>query len=263
MQKKEVQEIPLDLILEPAAAVRTQVVMEGLESLADSIREVGVVQPIRVIPREGKFEIESGHRRFLASQMAKCATIPSIVLDDKSADPDVVKFHENYFREAVSPVDEGRWFIRLIEEKKWSAKEVARFCSRSEAFVLSRMNIVQGDERVLAALEAGQIGFSQGVEILRASDDGVRGELLRIAIDNGATVSSLRLMRFDFERVLRARSGESEPTSRVPASYPESRHMIECPSCAGSYDVNQIYPVSLCKTCYDGLLAGFQEARGG
>lgn len=263
MSKKEIQEISLDLVDEPVAAERTQIVMEGLEAMSASIHEVGVVNPIRVMARGDRYEIESGHRRYLAARMAGLVTIPCIVLTGHGPDPDAVKFHENFFREDVSPVDEGRWFLRLMADKKWSCNDVARFCSRSPGYVTSRMNLVQGDPRVLAALEAGQVNFSQGVEILKAIDDGVRGELLRVAIENGATVSSLRLMRFDFERVLRSQSGPVDHVSPLPESYAQAKHLISCPACHGEYDVRYIYPLSVCKTCYDGLLAGFLAAQGG
>lgn len=262
MQKKEVQEVPLDLIDEPVNAERSQLVMEKLEALADSIREIGVVNPIRLNLRGNRFEIESGHRRFLAARMAKLATVPCIVLGAGDVDQDVARFHENFFREDVNPVDEGRWFLRLAETKKWAVKDIARFCSRSSGYVTSRMNLVQGDARVLAALEAGQVNFSQGVEILRASDEGVRSELLRVAVENGATVSSQQLMRFDYERVNRSASSVAVPGGAPPGTYAEQKHLISCPACHGEYDVRYIYPLSVCKTCYDGLLAGFREAEG-
>lgn len=261
MAEKEVVEISLSSIREPGIAIRTGMVIEELESLAESIREIGVIQPIRVVKDGERYEIEAGHRRFLACRMAGKASVPCIVKGEGGADGDVVKFHENYFREDLNPVEEGKWFVRLQKGKKWSVRDVGRFCCRSENYVSARIGLVTGDARILAALEGGQIGFSQGVEILKAENEGVRRELLRITIENGATISSLRLMRFDFERALRARRGESEPPRVEGRSYETVRCLIECPACEGKYEVNKIYPVSVCKTCYDGLLAGFQEAR--
>lgn len=261
MPEKIVQEIPLGLIDEPSIAARSVMIAEKLEELCISFKEVGVCQPITVIPKDGRYEIEQGHRRYIAAGMAGLATIPCISRQEGDADPDARKFHENFFREAVNPVDEGRYFLRLQKERGWSVSEIARFCSRCDGFVTSRISLVSGDERILAALEAGQINFSQGVEILKAEDGNVRGELLRISIESGASVASLRLMRYDYGRVLSAQTGGGLTDAPTEKGYVQQQHLIECPSCIGNYNVNQMYPITLCKTCYDGMLAGLEEAR--
>lgn len=261
MPQKIIHDIPLNNIIEPERAMRTQVAMEKLEELAGSIRDVGVIQPITVILIGDKYEIESGHRRFLASQMAGKPTIPAIVRDADATDSEARKFHENFFREDVNPVDEGRWFVRLQSENSWRVRDIARFCSRSENYVSSRISLVTGDEKVLAALEAEHINFSQGVEILKCPQENIRHELLRVAIENGATVSSLRLMRYDYGRMNKAQSASGEAPHVAPENYTTAKHLIECPACCGSYGVNEIYPISVCKTCYDGLLAGFKQIK--
>jgi len=257
-EKGVLEEISIDDILEPEDQVRTVIVFEGLQELAASIQEKGIIEPLIVLKKNGKYEIIAGHRRYLAAKIANLKTLPCIVrkMDEKSAD--LVKLHENFFREDVNPVDEARFFVKLHEKHGLAYNEVARLCSRSDSYVLNRVQLLQSDPRVLSALEAHLINFSQALEIVRAQDEHIRGELLRITVESGATVESLRIMRHDYEKRYNNQDPAVTTPPPEPGSYSEVKHLIECPVCNGKYPVNQIYPISVCKTCYDGFLEGLK-----
>jgi len=255
------QDIPISEILEPVEQVRTVIVFEGLQELADSIKERGVIQPLIVLKKNGSYEIIDGHRRYLAAKMVSLEVLPCFVRAADVREADLLKLNANFFRENVNPVDEGRFFLRLKEKHGLAFSEIAKLCARSEAYVLNRVKLLQSDPRVLAALEAGQINFSQGLEIARAEDENVRGELLRITIESGATVETLRIMRYDYERRIANQDPAVSGGSPEPRHYESIKHLIECPVCKGRYEVNQIYPISVCKTCYDGFIAGLKEGE--
>ena len=86
---------------------------EGLEELANSIREQGVIQPIIVRPSkssEGKYEIIAGERRWLASQNAGLHEVPVVVLnvnDVKSLEFSII---ENVQRQDLNPIEEARGY---------------------------------------------------------------------------------------------------------------------------------------------------------
>lgn len=258
----EYRHISVDMLHEPEGAIRSVIVLEELQELAESIREQGVLEPLLVSPVDGGFQIIAGHRRFLASKIAGLVIVPCLVKQRNEADADLCMLHENSFRESVNPVDEGQFFIRLRDAHGLSLNEIAKKAARSNAYVASRVNLLEGDVRVLEALKGKQLNFSQAVEIDKAESDHVRGELLRVAIESGATVQSLRLMRFDYERALRP-SAEQPPEGSTPTvPYAESKHLINCPCCHGHYPVNKIYPISVCKTCYDNILSELQKPAG-
>lgn len=251
-----IHKVSLDLILEPKNSARTVIALEGLEELSKSICAVGVLQPISVRKSGSKYEIVAGHRRYLASRMAGKADIPAVIISADEMNTDMIRLHENYCREDLNPVDEAKYFQGLKERYGWSVREIAVFISKSESYVVARMQFLGADERVVAALEGGQISISQAREILAAESEKVIGELLRVTIENGATVNSIRVMRQSYESLNAGHTPPGGSSSAAASSYEVEKHLIKCPSCAGAYPVNQIYPISLCKTCYDGLLAG-------
>jgi len=256
------RDIPIDDLLEPEDQVRTVIVFEGLQDLAESIKIKGVIQPLIVLKKGDKYEITDGHRRYLASKMAGLLSVPCIIRAPDVKDADFIKLHANYFREDVNPVDEGKFFIKLHDKHGLAYNEISKLCSRSDTYVINRVQLLQGDESVLAALEAGQLNFSQACEISRASDKGIRLELLRITVESGATVETLRGMRYDYERRVFNRGPDSAPEICEPGHYPEVKHLIKCPVCLGAYPVNQLYPISTCKTCYDNFMKALEGGKG-
>jgi len=259
-QLSEVIKITMDSILEPAEAVRTSITLERLEELSRSIREVGLIQPINVKAHGDKYEIVAGHRRYLASQMVGLVTINAIVLNENTVDCEQLKLHENFFREDISPIDEGRYFIKMKEKMGWNQNEVAKYVNRPVSYVATRMNLLAGCEMVLAALEGGHISVSQAKELNCAENDDIRKELLRIAVENGASVNSLRIMRQDYEN--RVAGVMQTDSVEIPNALPTEpvRYKIHCPCCDSDHELNNIYPVSVCKQCHYGLLEGFKEA---
>jgi len=261
--KKELKEISLDLLSEPEEQIRTVILEEGLNDLAESIKLNGVIEPLIVVRKDNKYEVCAGHRRFLAARIAGLATVPCVVWDLSSREAACVKLHENCFRENVNPVDEGRYFLGLHEDENLSFGEIARLANRSEAYVYRRVNLVGGNERVVAALEAGLINFSQACEINKVEDERIVNELLRITIDSGATASTLRGMRYDFGRMDRGRGVSEIDYNTDGINYKEAKHLINCPVCSGAYPVSEIYPISVCKTCYDNFLRALTGGAGG
>lgn len=108
-QKAVFQDISIDDILEPEDQARTVIVLEGLQELADSIKEKGIIEPLVVLKKNSKYEIVVGHRRFLAARMAGLEKLPCIIRAIGVRDADLMKLHENFFREDVNPVDEARF----------------------------------------------------------------------------------------------------------------------------------------------------------
>ena len=256
--EEEYKKIPLDMLKEPVDQERTVIELEGLEELADSIQKQGIIEPLIVMKSEDKYEIIAGHRRYLAAKMSGLILVPCIIRSIANASIDMIKLHENAFRENINPVDEGRFLQRVKDRNNLTVHELARISCRSETYILNRLNLLSGDEVVLAALEGNRINFSQAVLLNKTENEKIRHELLRITIENGATVETLRIMKFEFEQRMGGPFQSSEQNTGGGVGYLENKHLIECPCCRGSYSVNKIYPISLCKGCYDGFVNGLK-----
>lgn len=115
----------------------------SLQELAESIREVGVLQAIAVRPRtEGGYEIIYGERRYRASLLAGAktikATIYNNITDDEAED---MSLSENLQREQVRPTEEARAFKRLLEKGRYDIYSLAGRFGRSEKYIYTRLKL--------------------------------------------------------------------------------------------------------------------------
>ena len=115
----------------------------SLQELADSIREVGVLQAIAVRPRTaGDYEIIYGERRYRASLLAGAktikATIYNNVTDDEAED---MSLSENLQREQVRPTEEAKAFKRLLEKGRYDIYSLAGRFGRSEKYIYIRLKL--------------------------------------------------------------------------------------------------------------------------
>lgn len=115
----------------------------SLQELADSIREVGVLQAIAVRPRmAGGYEIIYGERRYRASLLAGTktikATIYNNVTDDEAED---MSLSENLQREQVRPTEEAKAFKRLLEKGRYDMYSLVSRFGRSEKYIYTRLKL--------------------------------------------------------------------------------------------------------------------------
>ena len=115
----------------------------SLQELAESIREVGVLQAIAVRPRtEGGYEIIYGERRYRASLLAGAktikATIYNNVTDDEAED---MSLSENLQREQVRPTEEAKAFKRLLEKGRYDMYSLTARFGRSEKYIYTRLKL--------------------------------------------------------------------------------------------------------------------------
>lgn len=115
----------------------------SLQELADSIREVGVLQAIAVRPRTAEgYEIIYGERRYRASLLAGAKTIKATVYnnitDDEAED---MSLSENLQREQVRPTEEAKAFKRLLEKGRYDMYSLVSRFGRSEKYIYTRLKL--------------------------------------------------------------------------------------------------------------------------
>lgn len=113
----ELRHLPVADVIPNPDQPRKTFGMKALEELADSIRSLGVVEPIVVTPREdGRWTIVAGERRWRASMMAGTATIPAIVREAMTDhDAFVVSMVENVLRQDMNPIEEAEGYQKLLD----------------------------------------------------------------------------------------------------------------------------------------------------
>jgi ParB/RepB/Spo0J family partition protein len=193
-----VQELDLKVIQEPEIKIRSRIDEEGLKDLMESIKLVGLLQPVLVSKNGSRFEIVVGHRRFLACKKLGLKKIKAIVVLDRMAKLEVMKLHENLAREDVNVVDEAEYLARVMEKEKITQNALAKLIGKSEGYVSQRMGVLNYPPELRGALEKGEIPFSVARELARVDDVLIMSGFLEHARRSGANCNVVNDWVADF-----------------------------------------------------------------
>jgi ParB family chromosome partitioning protein len=144
-----VRQLPLGNIEPNPDQPRLSIDQEGLNELASSVREHGVLQPILVRPLEnGQYQLVAGERRWRASKQAGLDTIPAIVeqIDDDTALE--IALIENLQREDLSPLDEAMMYERMTREHGYSLRKLAQKIGKDKGYIENRLRLVDAPPEV-------------------------------------------------------------------------------------------------------------------
>jgi ParB family chromosome partitioning protein len=185
----ELRTLPLELITPNPRQPRQSFDEETLLSLADSLRERGLLQPVLVRPRPGgTYELIAGERRWRAAQLAGLDTLPAVVREHADRDSLELALIENMAREDLNPVEEARACALLVEELGLSREEVGRRVGRSRVAVSNLLRLLDLPDEVLELLVEGRLTEGHGRALLTAPGHDDRRRLARAAADEGWSV---------------------------------------------------------------------------
>jgi len=164
--------VPLDLIYPNPDQPRKFFPKEALEELAQSIQEQGLIEPLVVVPRGGKFMLVAGERRWRACQVVGLETVPVRVI--KADDQQVAEMAlvENLQRQDLTPLEEARAFKEMLD-KGYTREELARKLGFKQVWRIDeRLSLLNLAPRFQEALAQGIISPSQAFEMSRLADHG-------------------------------------------------------------------------------------------
>ena len=163
----ELREIPIDLIQRGRYQPRRDMDPAGLQELADSIRQQGVMQPVVVRPvAEGRYELIAGERRWRASQIAELDSLPAIVRDVPDEAAIAMALIENIQRENLNPIEEAFALQRLQDEFGLTQAQVAEAVGKSRTTITNLLRLIGLSEDVRIMLEHGDLEMGHGRAIL-------------------------------------------------------------------------------------------------
>jgi len=188
----ELRDLPVDAIAPNPRQPRGRFDEEGLQGLAESLKERGLLQPVLVRPRaEGGFELIAGERRWRAARLAGIERIPAIVRSTDDAASLELALIENMARQDLNPVEQARAVAALTEELGLTREEVGRRVGRSRVAVSNLVRLLALPDEVLALLESGKLTEGHGRALLLTDDHGVRRRLARETVREGWSVRRL------------------------------------------------------------------------
>ena len=173
----ELRDLPVDLITPNPHQPRRAFDETALESLATSITENGVLQPVLVRPLAGgTYELVAGERRWRAARLAGLERLPALVRDRDDATSLELALVENMAREDLNPVEEARACAALVEELGLTREEVGRRVGRSRVAVSNLLRLLDLPDDAITMLENGELTEGHGRALLLAADHAAQAQ---------------------------------------------------------------------------------------
>lgn len=130
---------------------------EGIEELAASIAQYGVIQPLLVQWKDSYYEIIAGERRWRAAMKAGLKEVPVIVKEYSNKEAVEISLIENIQREDLNPIEEALAYERLVEEFEMTQEQVAERVSKSRSSVTNSMRLLKLESDVREMVVSGDI----------------------------------------------------------------------------------------------------------
>jgi ParB family chromosome partitioning protein len=199
MEIETIEEISIDVIDDPVNAMRTDIDRDQLWELADNIKQNGLINPITVRPKNGRFEVVAGHRRLSACKIIGKIKIQCVVreLDDNKAFE--VMASENLERQDVDPVDEAIFIGQFMQQTGKTAAEVAKSLRRSIGYVESRLAIGSMPDYMQAYLKQGKIKLGVALCLNQITVDTTRRVWCEMAARDGVSVAQAEYWLHGFQ----------------------------------------------------------------
>ena len=146
--------LPVDCIVPNPSQPRTTFVRDGLEELADSIAEHGILQPLSVRQCNGRYQLISGERRLRAARMVGLTSVPCILVDVTDTESALLALVENLQRRDLDFMEEALALRRLIVQHGLSQEEAARKVGKSQSAVANKLRLLKLAPEVLETVKS-------------------------------------------------------------------------------------------------------------
>lgn len=229
LRSGQLRRIPLDQVSPRAGQPRRSMDPEALEELTQSIRDHGVLQPIRVRAKKGDgYEIIAGERRWTAAQHAGVREIPAVVVTADDDQAYVEALIENIQREDLNALDRAKALVHLrVALGRQSWEEVGKVLGIGRQHVHRLLNVTKLPEPIQEDIRVGQLtekhgralvtlrGYPQQQTMLweRIHEEGLSGD---------ATVAAARELR-----PATAQSAPAPTANGITAAIDDLRHVLE------------------------------------
>ncbi|MGV8966249.1 MAG: ParB/RepB/Spo0J family partition protein [Cellulomonas sp.] len=185
-------ELPVESIRPNARQPRTAFDEDAMAELVESIREIGVLQPIVVRPVPGDdgtaYELIMGERRWRASQQAGLATVPAIIRETDDADLLRDALLENLHRSQLNPLEEAAAYRQLLDDFGCTHDELAARISRSRPQISNTLRLLRLPPLVQRRLAAGVLSAGHARALLGLADGAAIERLAQRIVAEGLSV---------------------------------------------------------------------------
>ena len=215
----DVLRIPVDLIEPNPFQPRMSFDQEALLELADSIRTFGLIQPITVRKKGGKYQIISGERRFRACTKAGMDMIPAYIRDANDQGMLEMAIVENIQRQDLDPIEVAMSYQRLMEECRLTQEQMADRVGKKRASVANQLRLLRLPAKVQHDLKVGLVSVGHAKVLLGVEDPKVQEMLCDLIVRRGLSVRQL-------EEKVRALEKGAPEQEEEPQELPEMYYRL-------------------------------------
>ena len=208
--EKEIIEVALDDIIPNRFQPRLSFDEKGLNELAESIRQHGIIQPLVLRKVADKYEIIAGERRYKAAYIAGLVKVPAVIIDLNDNESAEVAIVENIQRRDLSPIEEAKSYKKLLDRGYLTQDQLASRMGKTQATISNKLRLLNLDEKVQDALLNNKISERHARSLLRVESKEEQREILDNIINNKLNVR-------ETEKLISEKLGENKDNF-VPVS---------------------------------------------
>jgi len=170
---------------------RTKFDEASIDELAQSIRETGILQPIVVVPEDGRYKILIGERRWRAARKAGLKKIPALVRNIPREHQLEASLIENLQREELNPIEISQGYKRLIDELGYTQEDVAGKVGKDRASVANYLRLLKLPLEIQDWVRDGKVSMGHAKVLLSVDDPRLLAALARKIMAKGLSVRDL------------------------------------------------------------------------
>ena len=171
-EAENIKTLSLSKIEPKADQPRTKFDEEALQTLAESIKQHGLIQPITVrLLDSGYYQIIAGERRWRASKLAGLSEVPVNIIEADDRKASELALVENLQREDLNPIEEARGYRSLMNDYGLTQEETAKSVGRSRPAVANSLRLLNLSENVLKLVETNQLSAGHARALIPIEDE--------------------------------------------------------------------------------------------
>jgi len=193
----------------------------ALQELADSIEEIGIIQPITLRKlSENEYQIIAGERRFRAAQMAHLTSIPAYIRTADDENVMEMALIENIQREDLNSVEIALAYQHLLDQYGLTQERLSERVGKKRATIANYLRLLKLPAPIQLGLQNKQIDMGHARALLALDDPKVQMKLYEDIVSRGYSVRKV-------EELVKAFTSGDEPTTRAKAQLPREYNLLK------------------------------------
>ncbi len=162
--------LPIELIIPNENQPRKDFSPDELSSLASSIRETGIIQPILVRKHNDSYEIVAGERRWRAAQIANIHEVPVVIKELTNEEVVKISIIENIQRVDLNPIEEASSYSQLIKDFGYTQEKVATSLGKSRSYITNSLRLLSLPQSIIKHLKEGKLSSGHARALVGATN---------------------------------------------------------------------------------------------